>query len=144
MNHLISYSKESNQKYIQCIKGKDLPEAYQWMSHIVNAHHIWNQRILGLAKKYDIDTLHDAQTLEQINDQNHQTSLQILANKPLDELVFYKNLKGLEFSNSISQILTHLVNHSTYHRGQVSTILKREHISVPVTDLIAFYRELSI
>jgi uncharacterized damage-inducible protein DinB len=38
--------------------------------------------------------------------------------------------------------MQHLVNHSTYHRGQVVTMLRQAGVKPVATDLIAFYREL--
>ncbi|MBI3234809.1 MAG: hypothetical protein HYZ42_12370, partial [Bacteroidetes bacterium] len=54
----------------------------------------------------------------------------------------YKNLKGLEFSNTNFQVLQHMVNHSTMHRGQVITQMRQLGVqSILSTDLIAYYRE---
>ena len=40
-----------------------------------------------------------------------------------------------------AQMLRHVVNHSTYHRGQVTTILRQLGVPPPSTDLIAYYRD---
>ena len=53
----------------------------------------------------------------------------------------YKSLKGEPHSSSFRQMLQHVVNHATYHRGQVTTMLRQIGAKVPEsTDLIAFYR----
>jgi uncharacterized damage-inducible protein DinB len=40
------------------------------------------------------------------------------------------------------QMLQHVVNHSTYHRGQVTTMIRQLGAAPPqAMDLIAFYRE---
>lgn len=58
--------------------------------------------------------------------------------------ISYKNLKGLEFTNTIFQVLQHVVNHSTMHRGQLVTQLRQAGVaSIPSTDLIAYYREIN-
>jgi uncharacterized damage-inducible protein DinB len=36
--------------------------------------------------------------------------------------------------------MQHLANHSTYHRGQVVTMLRQLGAAAPSTDLIAYYR----
>jgi uncharacterized damage-inducible protein DinB len=54
----------------------------------------------------------------------------------------YKNTKGIEFTNSIEDILFHVVNHGTYHRGQLITMLRQQGIeNFPGQDLIAYVRE---
>jgi uncharacterized damage-inducible protein DinB len=42
---------------------------------------------------------------------------------------------------SRSDILLHVVNHTTYHRGHAASILYELHISPPTTDLPVFLRE---
>lgn len=59
----------------------------------------------------------------------------------LNRVVHYRNTKGHEFSNPMAQMLQHLVNHGTYHRGQVTTMLRQLGAAPLATDLIAFYRE---
>jgi len=48
----------------------------------------------------------------------------------------YKNTKGLSFSKNFSQILQHVFNHQTHHRGQVTTLLSQAGVNVGVTDLL--------
>ena len=53
----------------------------------------------------------------------------------------YKSLKGDPHSSSIKQTLQHVVNHTTYHRGQVTTMLRQVGAKAPEsTDLINYYR----
>ena len=60
----------------------------------------------------------------------------------LKQQVSYKTLKGLEGQSSVYQVLMHVANHGTYHRGQLVTMLRQAgSTSIPATDLIAFYRE---
>ncbi|MBI2270099.1 MAG: hypothetical protein HYU69_07030 [Bacteroidetes bacterium] len=55
----------------------------------------------------------------------------------------YKNIKGNTFSTTNHGIIMHCMNHSTFHRGQLITILRELGVSeLPSTDLIAFLREL--
>lgn len=53
----------------------------------------------------------------------------------------YKNMKGEPFVDPFEDTLFHVVNHSTYHRGQIITMLRQSGIkSVPSTDLIHYLR----
>jgi uncharacterized damage-inducible protein DinB len=54
----------------------------------------------------------------------------------------YRSLKGIESTSSLRDILTHVVNHSTYHRGQIARGIKAKGGVPPVTDFIAFAREV--
>jgi uncharacterized damage-inducible protein DinB len=53
----------------------------------------------------------------------------------------YRNLKGILFRDQIGNILQHLANHGSYHRGQVTTLLRQLGAAPVSTDLIGFYRE---
>ena len=67
--------------------------------------------------------------------------------EPLDEaglqkIIPYKTFAGLETASPLWQMLQHVVNHASYHRGQVTTLLRQLGAAPPKgTDLIAYYRE---
>ena len=42
----------------------------------------------------------------------------------LDRTLTYKNSKGIQFTSSYSETILHCINHSTYHRGQIITMLR--------------------
>ena len=54
----------------------------------------------------------------------------------------YKNQQGKEFTQPNSEILMHCMNHSTFHRGQIITMLRKAgYNKFPTTDFIEFSRE---
>lgn len=60
----------------------------------------------------------------------------------LDRTLDYRLLNGAPGSSRVWHIVQHLVNHATYHRGQVTTMLRQLGAASPRSqDLIAFYRE---
>jgi uncharacterized damage-inducible protein DinB len=52
-------------------------------------------------------------------------------------------LDGQKARTPAWQIVLHVVNHATLHRGQVMGMLRQMGIAPPHTDLMNFYRELS-
>ena len=52
-----------------------------------------------------------------------------------------KSMKGDTFATPTWQIVLHVVNHGTHHRGQVSGFLRAMGHKLPVLDLTMFYRE---
>jgi uncharacterized damage-inducible protein DinB len=56
-------------------------------------------------------------------------------------LIEYKSFAGDPFTNPLGQIVRHVVNHGTYHRGQVATMLRQLGAQAVSSDLISFYRE---
>jgi uncharacterized damage-inducible protein DinB len=59
----------------------------------------------------------------------------------LERLIEHKTTAGVPQSAPLWQMLQHLVNHGTYHRGQVATMLRQLDAKAVSTDLIVFYRE---
>lgn len=67
-----------------------------------------------------------------------------LSQADLERVFEYKTLKFGIYKNPLWQSMQHLVNHGTYHRGQVTTLL-RQHGAQPIlTDLMHFYRERTV
>jgi uncharacterized damage-inducible protein DinB len=55
----------------------------------------------------------------------------------------YTTYAGRKFTHPLGPAVTHLFNHQTHHRGQLTTLLSQLGIDPGVTDLIAYYRERS-
>ena len=58
----------------------------------------------------------------------------------MGKVVTYHNTAGEAFQNSISEILQQVVNHGTYHRGNITTMLRHLGHKGLITDYIAFLR----
>ena len=59
-----------------------------------------------------------------------------------DRIVAYHNIKGEALQQPLWQIVLHIVNHATYHRGQITTLLRQIDRPPIGTDLSAYYRSL--
>ena len=57
-----------------------------------------------------------------------------------DSLLHYRSTKGDPFSMPLRDLLVHCANHSTYHRGQVVTMLRQVGATPPNTDYTQFAR----
>jgi len=64
-----------------------------------------------------------------------------LTQEDLDRVMEYKTMKYGVYRNPLWQSMLHLVNHGTYHRGQVTTMLRQLGAQPVMTDLLHFYRE---
>jgi uncharacterized damage-inducible protein DinB len=64
-----------------------------------------------------------------------------LTQEDLDRVMEYKTLKFGVYRNPLWQSMQHLVNHGTYHRGQVTTLLRQLGAQPILTDLMHYYRE---
>ncbi|SEW12749.1 DinB family protein [Chryseobacterium wanjuense] len=139
---LFEYTYHFNKEMIKIISEnleKVDEKTMSLINHTLNAQQIWNARILG-EKTFEVWQINPFESLEGINDQNFKTSVQIVGNSDLDQRINYQNSRGTKFENSIFEMLFHAVNHSTYHRGQINSLLKQNGIEPILTDYIFYKR----
>jgi uncharacterized damage-inducible protein DinB len=58
-------------------------------------------------------------------------------------MVDYKDSKGNPYRQPLWQLILHVVNHGTHHRGQASGFLRALGHTPPVLDLVAYYRTMA-
>ncbi len=59
------------------------------------------------------------------------------------DVLRYSDLRGNQWEQPIWQIVLHVVNHGSHHRGQVSGFLRAMGRTPPACDLIFYYRTLN-
>ena len=59
------------------------------------------------------------------------------------ERIAYHDLKGVAHITPVFQIVLHVVNHGTHHRGQAAGFLRALGHTPPPLDLIRYYRDLA-
>jgi uncharacterized damage-inducible protein DinB len=64
-----------------------------------------------------------------------------LTPEDVQRMIHHTTTAGVPYTHPLWQMLQHLANHGTYHRGQVTTLLRQLGAKVTGTDLITFYRE---
>lgn len=144
LKELFDYNQEANQKFIAFFQQNDFTaeKAVRLFSHILNAHHIWLARIQQQAPRYEVWQVQTVAVFEEINQENHSITASVLSSSPdFGRTIAYQNSSGNSFQNSIRDILLHVVNHSTYHRGQIASMIRAKGFDPPVTDYIFYQRE---
>lgn len=139
---IFEYHHHFNQKIVnQLIENetKLSERTIQLFCHSINAHQFWNARILG-EEPFGVQQLHKLDRCKEIDGQNYQNTLKILNHRDLEETVKYQNSAGIEFHNTIQQILYHVANHYSHHRGQIVSDIRRAGIDPIVTDYIFYKR----
>ncbi|MBX7041398.1 MAG: damage-inducible protein DinB [Ignavibacteria bacterium] len=142
---LLKYDHWANNVIMDAFDEDAPAKAVTLMSHIFNACDIWADRLSGI-----IPQIHPwAHTeLTMFRDRLELTTgkldlyISTVDNKMLFAGIKYLNTKGEEFKSTPAEILTHLFNHSTYHRGQIAMLLKEKYGTAPVTDYIHYSRSI--
>ncbi|RZJ74998.1 MAG: damage-inducible protein DinB [Flavobacterium sp.] len=139
---LLEYNFSFNEKVISSLSQIQVPEkSILLINHTINAHEIWNARINGVTCAADVWEIRPLQLLLKLNHDNYQESLKIIENTDLTKTIRYSNTKGQTFENSVRDMLFHIINHSTYHRGQIATDVKNVGLLPLATDYIFYKRE---
>jgi len=127
--------------------GNSFSSVRDTLTHIVWAEWIWLQRWKGTSPQYvfDATTFPHVNALKarwlEVKDEQH-TFLGDVPTERLRAVVAYVNLQGQTWRYPLWRQMYHVVNHSTYHRGQHTTMLRQLQM-VPVnTDFLTFHDEL--
>lgn len=112
------------------------------LAHILLADWIWYTRVVEPMERPG--KTRDA--LEKVWPEVHarwEMWAKDLTDAGLQRVVSYKTSDGTAYETPVWQIVLHLVNHATLHRGQAMAILRQMGVPPPPTDLIFYYRELA-
>jgi uncharacterized damage-inducible protein DinB len=128
--------------------GSSFGSVRDTLAHIFGAEWLWLERFQGrspaalpeAAQFNDLPTLRQRWTEFELRLLNFVRGL---TQTDLQRVIEYKTLKFGVYKNPLWQSMQHLVNHGTYHRGQVTTLLRQLGAQPILTDLMHFYRERS-
>jgi uncharacterized damage-inducible protein DinB len=121
--------------------------------HIIGGHWVWLRRWLGEPAKeivarcdsiWDPALFPDVASLEAAHallEKDQASFIDGLTDQQVCACVAFENFQGQQWKLSLGEMIQHVVNHSTYHRGQVVTLLRQLGQSPPGTDYTTFLVE---
>jgi uncharacterized damage-inducible protein DinB len=116
------------------------------VAHIYAADFVWYTRWIGETPSSLIayDTFPDVDSLRRSwvdLEGKVRGFVESLGEAGVSRVFEYKLLSGAAGASPFCEMLTHVVNHGSYHRGQVTTLLRQLGAPPPKsTDMITFYR----
>jgi uncharacterized damage-inducible protein DinB len=138
---LFEYNRECNRAVAQTMqqhKAVLSDKSIRWLSHILNSHHIWNCKIKNELPTVSPWTVRELSKIDQDDTQNFSDSLDIINRYSLHQSVTY-SISGIgSFSNNILEIFFQVINHSTYHRGQLALEFRTIGIEPLLTEYIVY------
>lgn len=121
-----------------------LPQVLDLFSHILFSERVWITRLQGgdtsQMSIWSPVSLDVCITLVKQNEESFTSILQSLTQERYDQSLSYTNSKGITFTNSVQEILTHVALHGQYHRGQINARLRTEGLEPVNIDFITFVR----
>lgn len=124
---LYKYNHWCNKQMIELIEEN--PSTYSeraqtLIGHTLNTHHIWTCRLQRIDRVHAVWDTFKIEALKPYNQENFDASTYVLERFDYEYLLTYVNTVGETHTNRVKDILFHIINHSTYHRGQLMTELK--------------------
>jgi uncharacterized damage-inducible protein DinB len=130
----------------EAVAPSSFPSLTATLAHLVSAEWIWLRRWLGDSPT-SLPPWTERPTFQAVTAQlaaieaERATWLATQTDADLTRVISYHALDGQPFAHPLGKLMRHVVNHSTYHRGQMATQLRQLGQTPPNTDFTRFLRE---
>ena len=151
---MFAYDYWANRECLAAMRaaGAVSPDTVARMAHILSAQKLWLERILKQRQSMLVwpgSTIDDCMALaDEMSSawRNYlmQFTTQLGTQFPpgsLDDQVEYRNSKGQAWSSRVEDVLTHVLFHSAYHRGQIALQMRASGMEPAYTDFIHAVRQ---
>jgi uncharacterized damage-inducible protein DinB len=142
LERLLRYDIWANRETLDSLPEADTPpRSLRWMNHIVGAELLWLSRMAGRSAPLPVWPDLSLEECAKRMDRLSEELLQSQNYEPLSQPVTYTNSKGEPWASTVEEILTHVVIHSAYHRGQIASDLRSAGHEPAYTDYIHAVRQ---
>ena len=138
------YDGWANREVLNAIRaaGDEDKRSLQLMAHILAAGRVWLERLKQVPQSVPVWPQSDLAACETEAKKLESEWLEYMNSvADLSQTITYKNTKGEEWSSSIGDILTHVLMHSAYHRGQIASHMREQGKTPAYTDFIHAVRQ---
>jgi uncharacterized damage-inducible protein DinB len=140
---LFAYDNWANVRTYKALASNNVQEGERLLAHILGASRVWQARLQNRTATNaifpDWDLVQCGREIETVS-QNWAAFLASGSQELFESTVHYRNSQG-EQQGSVTDILTHVANHGTHHRAQISRMLRQSGAEPPVLDFIVFSRQ---
>ena len=141
-----AYDEWANKEVLNAIRaaGGENHRSLQLMSHVLAAERVWLDRLKQQPQSVPVwpePNLAQWEALAAELGGQWLEFLDLITAGDVSQSISYKNSKGEEWSSTIVDVLTHVIMHSAYHRGQVATQMRASGQTPAYTDFIHGVRQ---
>jgi uncharacterized damage-inducible protein DinB len=143
---LFAFDEWANARILDALKAAPArnEKAQQLLAHLLLSERIWLLRLKGedtsAIDKSPQLSLEECERLALEIRRDYVDYLGSLNEGDLDSELTYRNFAGAEFHTPLRDILMHVAQHGTYHRGQIATAMRAEESTPVNTDFITYVR----
>ena len=139
------YDEWANREVLSAIRAAGEDErSLELLAHIFSAERIWLERLKQETQSTPVWPKAD---VTQCQDQAAKMGkawrdyLEKMGEDDLSKTITYKNSKGEAWTSAVIDVLTHVVMHSAYHRGQIASHMRASGKTPAYTDFIHGVRQ---
>ncbi len=144
---MFDYDAWGTKKVFRKVMNNEFEErddAVQMIAHILRASKTWHERI-AQSDPPVIDLWPKDPYSDELKPKIHRRKedwLNLIQSPEtsVDMIITYTNSSGEEFSNSLRELLHHVIIHGQHHRAQITKMLRRGDVEPPQTDFIFYTR----
>lgn len=137
----LDYDDWANREVLRHLQRESSPPAncVSWFGHVLGAQSEWLARMQG--RKSEL-AVWPRLTLDELEPSlarlraEWTSFLERLGPAELARSITYVNTKGEPWTSRVEDVLTHVILHGAYHRGQIASALREAGLTPPYTDYI--------
>lgn len=150
---LFDYHVWANERLMQHVKGLPeeiflnkvdsvFPTIAATFGHMIAVDELWYLRMKGNSLQQIVPkSFHTIEDVIKASTVLHNEIKDFLIKvQNVEDIVVYQNTKGDPFNNTIIELVQHIVNHGTYHRGNISAMIRQMGYEGVSTDYIFYSR----
>lgn len=145
LRQLFAYNDWANRRIIVALKSADSLRSLEILAHLLITEKEYYERLYGKnSTGFDFWpklTLEDCGTLARETGEAFEKLLRRFDDEGLDIRAKYHTSEGIPYENSFRELLTHVLFHSSIHRGNIIVKLREDGFEPPKTDYIIYLRE---
>lgn len=124
--------------------GSSFASVQTTLAHVVQSEWIWLRRWKGSSpagapEDWETPAFETLREIWAGHERELSEWLDGLTDEALNEPIAYRNMRGDAHTVVLAHLVRHVINHSSYHRGQVTTMLRQLGAKAPALDLVLFH-----
>ncbi len=147
LRELFAYNDWANRRVIHALKPNRSEKARRILAHLLITEKEYFERLdskdsTGFDFWQNLSP-EDCEDLAQENAENYERILKRFDDAGLGQIAKYKTSQGVAYQNTFRELLTHVLFHSSIHRGNIIFKMREESFAPPKIDYIIYLRKIA-
>ena len=147
LRHLFEYDDWANRRTLAALGNANSARSLQILAHLLITKREYFERLDGKdSTGFDFWpdlTIDVCRELARSTHENYGRLLEGADELLLERKASYKTSEGVSYENTYRDLLTHVLLHSSIHRGNIVLKMREEGLEPPKIDYILYLREIS-